>query len=220
MNFPRDIDCYMIVVKDNPTSEFYANYCINSWEAFGRDVKRFDAITPDTLNTVKSLKWSKYSQQYKYVKSKLKVEITKTERACFASHYSLWSLSAKTNKPLFILEHDAFLEKPDKLWYDEKYAMIHFDAAAMGSYVIMPWFARRIIHRLRTYEIASGPYGFLYRCAQFYKIEKKYVNSKHPLYYPASNQVMSAVHGNTVDHYINSSPDMIEKFGKHKFKMI
>lgn len=220
MRFPTNIDCYIIVIKNNEASEYYANYCIKSWSSFGLDVKIFDAVIPEMLPNLTYLKWTKYSTQDKYRNKGLKVKITDTEKACFTSHYLLWRKSAIENKSIFILEHDAYLEKPENLWYDENCGIIHFDKAAMGSYVIMPWFAKKLINEIKTIKIGTGPYGYLLNFSVLANLREKYINQSHPLYVAASNQVMSKKYGSTVEHYYNSDPNLIKEFGLHKFKMI
>lgn len=210
----------MIVIKGNEASEYYANHCIKSWKNFGINVKKFDAITPDDLPNNNFIKWKEYSDQDKYLLKGLKVPITDTEKACFTSHYMLWKKSAEENIPILVLEHDAYLETPENLWYDTTCGMIYFDKAAMGSYVIMPWFAKIIMDAIEMFNVGSGPYGFLYAVVVKYELKDLYVNDRHPLYVAASNQVMSKKYGNTIDHYYNSQPDLIKRHGKHKFIMI
>lgn len=216
-----DIDCYMIVIKDNEASEYYADFCSESWECFGIKVKRFDAITPKNLSEVNNLKWSKFSNQQKYIRRNLKVLITETEKACFMSHYLLWKKSAETNKPILILEHDVWLEKPNKLWYDEKCGIIFFDRAAMGSYVINPWFAKRLIEYIKNIKkILSGPYALIYNFSNEKNYTSLVINDCHKLYDPASRQVMSRKYGNTIEHYCNLYPEHFPKEHFHQFKMI
>lgn len=210
----------MIVIKDNPASEFYANYCTKTWEAYGIEVKRFDAITPKDLINHDDIMWKEYSTQDKYKKRNLKVPISETEKACFTSHYSLWKKSAEINKPILVLEHDAYLETPQNLWFDEKFGMIYFDKGAMGSYVIMPWFAKLLMKVIKKNTVSCGPYGFIYGFARRHNLLDKYVNDMHKLFTPASNQVMSKKYGNTIEHYYNSDPELVSEFGLHRFIMI
>lgn len=103
---------------------------------------------------------------------------------------------------------------------DEKYGIIFFDKAAMGSYVIQPWFARELVDAARSTIINSGPYGFIYALGVEKKISKKIVNDLHGMYKPASNQVMSQQYGNTIVHYCNLNPDHWEPDDFHAFKYI
>jgi hypothetical protein len=220
LKFPTKIDCYMIVIKDNEASEYYANYCTKRWEVFGLHVKRFDAIVPADLKNLTELRWTQYSMSKKYLKRNLKAEITDTEKSCFYSHYMLWKKCIEQNVPFMILEHDSYLEKPENLWYNSKYGIIFFDKAATGSYIIFPWFAQKIVKRLETATITSGLYAFIAAFAYSERLQNKVVNSMHEKYLPASNQVMSEKYGNTIEHFCTSNRDFFKKQQFHKFKKI
>jgi hypothetical protein len=207
-------------MKDNEASEYYANYCIKSWEAFGLEVKRFDAIVPKDLQNLNELKWEKYSSSIKYLKLNINVEFTDTEKGCFYSHYMLWKKCIEKQKPIMVLEHDAYLEKPENLWFDPEYGIIFFDKAATGSYVIFPWFAEKIVNFLARNTIKIGPYATIENIAIVEKIREKVVNVKHSMYKAASNQVMSDQYGNTIEHFCNSNRDLFNKKAFHKFKKI
>ncbi len=210
----------MIVMKGNDASEYYANYCIKSWEAFGIEVKRFDAIVPKDLEKLKDLRWEKYIASTKYTKRKINAEFTETEKSCFYSHYMLWKKCVEKNIPFMILEHDAYLENPENLWFEPTYGIIFFDKAATGSYIIFPWFAEKLIDFLKTNLITVGPYGTIEYFAIKEGIRNKVVNSKHKRYKAASNQVMSNIYGNTIEHFCTSHKHLFNKKDFHKFKKI
>lgn len=216
----RNVEFYMIVVKGNEASEYYADYCIPSWETLGVKVNRFDAITPKQLPKLKELKFSKYSSGSKYLKRKLKADITETEQACFYSHYTLWKKSIELNKPVMIIEHDAYLENPEKIWYDSSCGIMFFDMAAMGSYIINPWFAQQLTAHVRRQNISIGPYGMIAGFGKENNLQRLIVNDIHPLYDPGSRQVMSKKYGNTVIHYCNLYPEHFPPEAFHQFKMI
>lgn len=207
----------MIVIKGNEASEYYANYCRSSWQNFGITVNTFDAIVPNDLSNLNKIRFAKYSKGLKYTKRNLKAEITDTEKACFYSHYFLWEKCAKKNVPILILEHDSYLEHPDKLWFDMKYGMIFYDAAAMGSYVILPWFAKILLSYFKHRLVASGPYSFIENCAIDHKMKDLLVNVAHKKFKVASNQVMSDKYGNTIEHFCNSHPHFFNQKDFHEF---
>lgn len=207
----------MIVIKDNKASEYYAEYCKKSWENIGLKVNKFDAIVPKDLQNLNNIKWSTYSNQNKYTKLGLKVEITETEKACFYSHYTLWEKCISKQLPIMILEHDSYLETPNNLWFDTEYGIIFYDKAAMGSYIIMPWFARLLIDYIKSKKIEGGPYSIIHNCGRYNKISSKVINSSHKKYKAASNQVMSEIYGNTIEHFCNSNPELFNPEDFHKF---
>lgn len=211
----------MIVIKGNKTSEFYADYCTKSWTDIGLNVIRFDAITPDKLEEMSKYKhkWDKYVNRLNYIRRNLKIEISETEKSCFYSHYLLWEKCVRRNQPILVLEHDSYLEYPENIWIDFKYGMIFYDKAAMGSYIIFPWFAKEILKFLKKIHIDRGPYSLLYAFAHKYGLLEYFVNDKHLKYKVASNQVMSEEYGNTIEHnqvkFISS-----DDIPSHEFKKI
>lgn len=207
----------MIVVKNNEASEYYANYCTKSWEAVGLKVQRFDAIVPDNLNSLNQIRWKKYSDQKKYSRLNINVEITDTEKACFYSHYMLWKKCIEKKEPILVIEHDSYLEHPENLWIDSDCGMIFYDKASMGSYVIFPWFAQIVVNHLKKSGIGGGPYGILEDIARRHKAINKHVNIRHKRYKAASNQVMSDRYGNTIEHFCTSNPHLFNPDAFHKF---
>lgn len=209
---PEEIECRMIVIEDNEASNYYANYVRGSWENAGFTVTNFNAFTPENLPKDIKLNFSKYSSSGKYVYKKIKKVITKTEKACWYSHYFLWEECFFNNKPLLILEHDSLLIYPENLWFDDSYGIIFFDAAAMGSYIINPKFARELILSARNSTVSLGPYGYIYNFGR-----SKVVNNFHKKFKIASNQVMSKKYGNTINHYEGLDPN---EFIPHNFIVI
>lgn len=220
MKFPTFIDCYMIVIKGNEASEYYANYCKRSWENFGINVNVFDAIVPDDLQSLNKIRFTKYSSGTKYVSKNIEAEITDTEKSCFYSHYMLWEKCIKDNSPILVLEHDAYLEHPNKLWFDMNYGMIFYDNGATGAYIIFPWFAKLLLDYIKTHRISSGPYSSIEDCSIFYNARDALVNKKHKKFEAASNQVMSDKYGNTIEHFCNLNPELFNPEAFHKFKKI
>jgi GR25 family glycosyltransferase involved in LPS biosynthesis len=209
----------MIVIDGDERSEYYHDYCKQSWEDIGVSVQKFSAVTPKDLPRQRELKFAQYSTSPKYVARNLKVEISPTERACFYSHFRLWQECVFLNEPILVLEHDTLLEKPENVWYEEEFGMICYDKAAMGSYVINPWFAKRLVEHMYSIEINNGPFAHIRRFAELEKIDHLYVNDVHPKYNPASNQVMSKKYGNTIQHFVNEKPELFN-YKNHDFIII
>lgn len=214
------ITCNMIVIEDNETSQYYSTYCKPSWEGVGITVNNFKAVTPSDLYKHRQLKFSKYSSALKYTSKGLKAEITDTEKACWYSHFLLWQECCFINKPMLILEHDTYLEHPEKLWYNTKYGIIFFDKAAMGSYIIQPWFAKQLIDYSFSSVIGNGPYAIIHAMGVDRQLSSSIVNSSHHKFQAASNQVMSSKYGNTIEHYCTSFPHHWSPDQFHKFKVI
>jgi GR25 family glycosyltransferase involved in LPS biosynthesis len=116
---------YAIVIRDNSLSESGFKILNDSSKSVGNDftIKRFDAITPDTVT--QTMKESKVLWNYPWVgkeqclqtglrKSAYKTDNPKARVACAMSHYLLWKTCIKLDEPVMILEHDAmFIQKID-----------------------------------------------------------------------------------------------------------
>jgi hypothetical protein len=123
-------------------------------------------------------------------------------------------------EPLVILEHDCFLKKPDNLWYHDNYGIIFYDDAAMGSYVIQPWFAKMLVKFCMDITISSGPYSIIHILGFKTNMLHKIVNKSHRKFKPASCQVMSKRYGNTIEHYSNLHPEHWPDDSFYKFTEI
>jgi GR25 family glycosyltransferase involved in LPS biosynthesis len=207
----------MIVIKDNEASEYYANYCMKSWENYGIDVKKFNAIVPKDLPNLDHIKWHPYSTQIKYTNLNIQAEITDTEKSCFYSHYMIWKICIKKNLPVLVLEHDSYLIHPENLWLDMNYGIIFYDKASTGAYVIFPWYAKIIVEYMKTTMVGCGPYAFLEKCAVENNMINMHVNQKHKKYKAAADQVMSEKYGSTIEHYCTSNPELFDSDRFHKF---
>jgi hypothetical protein len=222
-------DAYTIVIRDNPASEYYYNYCAPSWKEIGIELKRFDAITPDRLKYEKELKFCEYLQMEKYIKKGITTAvITETEKACWYSHYKLWQDCILHNRPYLITEHDALLVHPERFWTDNKHGIIFYDTGAMGSYCIQPWYAKMLVEHLFYDIIEGGPYSLIGYFNDWVLRPKERHTLVRPDIYPekskfkmCSRQVMSKTHGNTIIHF----SDIMEgkekyNFGSHNFLII
>lgn len=135
----------MIRVKDDPVSEAYANYCSKSWEGF--ELKFYDAITPETLDDQRGLTFGRRANGR---------GLTGTERACFYSQYNLWRKCAVENRPILILEHDAWLRNPSAIQFNPHLEVQFFGQHAMEAVMFHPRFAKRIVNYCSKNEV-SGP---------------------------------------------------------------
>lgn len=154
----RDLKCFVIVVEDNPTSEFYFSKISPVWNSLGIFPSRFKAITPATLPADKLI--FRRNHAFKYIKTRGK-EFTETEKSCFTSHFLLWEKCVELNEKILVIEHDSIPFNPARLYYNEETWFKSFDMGAMGCYVIDPFFARLSITRIQEQGVCSGPMGEL-----------------------------------------------------------
>lgn len=141
----RPFDVYMIRILGDEVSETYANYCKKSWQVGGFDVNFFDAVTPENNDLENVLRFRKVN--------------TPQENACFASHYKLWQKSADTNRPILVLEHDAYLVNPDMIQYNPHVHLIYFGQHCMEAYLINPWWAAEMCKNMKRLKEVWGPFG-------------------------------------------------------------
>lgn len=110
LNQSYDIEvdaAYIIVVKDNPTSERMFLRCAKSCEDVGMPWKRWEAFdgthrdirVPDHLKNEKWISWIKVANDV----------LAPTEVAVMLTNISLWEHCIYLQKPIVILEHDAFM---------------------------------------------------------------------------------------------------------------
>lgn len=138
---------YMITIKDHVVSNYYKTMCITSWEEYF-NCHIFDAVTPETLPDQGGV--------IPFAPRKFNGNIfSKTERACFYSHFNLWKKCFEENLPLIVVEHDITLvrEIPDR-WFSE-YKMICLANAlkskgklatlAGGAYYLTPPIAKMLV---------------------------------------------------------------------------
>lgn len=197
---------YMIVVKDNPVSEYYASITIPRWKSFGYDVKVFDAITPETQASFELVFDKVYTKKYTKAFGTTKA-FTPTEKAVWYSHVSLWKLCAETNQNIIVLEHDSYLMYPDRVQDHSMYDFVTYDAGAMGCYMISPElakFACRVLIDNKT-PISCGPYGFLYDIlVHNIRYNFKGILKKTENHVVASNQIYNPEFKTTISHYEGS----------------
>lgn len=117
-----------IVIKDHEQSEqAYQNLC-NSSDMVGNqfNIEKFNAITPANVqNEIVKLK-IQWNYPWEGVQLDLATGLKKSAYptknrlarvACAVSHYKLWKACAALNKPILIMEHDAYFTQRLKGYY-------------------------------------------------------------------------------------------------------
>lgn len=99
---------YVIAIPTHEGSQRNADRCIESGKRYGVDIKKFDAITPETHDVESIFKQqgiptNNFSTKYSKRGNVL---------SCFLSHYTLWQSSVSHNEPYTIFEHDAIVNAP------------------------------------------------------------------------------------------------------------
>lgn len=151
-----DFDSYIIVIKDDPISEYYYNYVIPEWHKYDIYPQRVDAITPATLPDG-PLKFGNDTTRKQFVKH---VEYSATEIACWYSHYLLWKQISQNDRPAMIIEHDGW--PTERVGIHPLYHLYCY-AAGTGCYTITPALASRLAHDAERALISTGPLGFISR---------------------------------------------------------
>jgi hypothetical protein len=139
----------MIVNTEDPVSVAYMEYCAPSWDGF--DLRIFNAITPNNLEEHKGLTFGRRNGG---------VELSDTEKACFYSQYLLWKKCAMERMPILVLEHDAYLEKPEWIKFDTRFDCTFYGQHAMEAVMYHPRFAEAMINRLKSNTVI-GPMSFV-----------------------------------------------------------
>jgi len=111
---------FVIYVKGNNKSEQYARTCLQSChDKFNAEL--FAGVTPSTLDM--------YDKEYfnlrpmensraQVHKEKRNEKFYNTKKSCFLNHVRLWHKCVKLNKPIAVIEHDAFCLRP---WNNDKF---------------------------------------------------------------------------------------------------
>jgi hypothetical protein len=105
MIIETDIPVYTIVVPDNDVSKKYFQVSKQSFEQRGYSVIEWRATTPQTLGYYPELTYVPKQSSGSFLKP-----FTATEKAVWASHYSLWLHCVELNTPIIVAEHDAVLQ--------------------------------------------------------------------------------------------------------------
>lgn len=193
----------MIKIKDDDVSETYARYCRDSWTGFG--LRYFDAITPKDLPQMKGLTFGKRGND---------VDLTDTEKACFYSQYKLWQKCSIENRPILILEHDAWCAKPSHISFNPNLQVQFFGQHAMEAVMFHPAFCRRILDYVAKNEITGpmnlvdGLLGYFNRGEQsrYALPHARYMGKLAPVH-----SVIDPLLGTTVQHPSGTTVDRLEK---------
>lgn len=140
----------MIRIKDNPTSNYYADICSPNWMKVFDDFDYFDAITPKNMPSYLSFDINRLA---KYSRHDIRKPISDSEKAIWYSHYTLWRECANDKIPYIIVEHDSYLfqnpiNKIQELM-NLKYCKVYYDIDMLGqgAYYITPAFAQELLNR-------------------------------------------------------------------------
>lgn len=198
------IESYIIVVKDNPASEYYYNLVLPLWHQLGIQPTRFDAHTPQTISPDLIFGDCYFAG---YDGKGHKKQHTPTEKACFSSHYALWNKCWDNGSRMLILEHDAYPVDSSRIFDNEDFAFYGL-ARGMGAYVIAPSLAGVLVDRIQYHKdvIDTGPLGFIdYACRQQFKrgIRKEMKMSAgdiRDMNMPVRH-AFNPQYGLTIDHY-------------------
>jgi len=99
---------YIVYVKNNEKSEYYANYCLDSCkDKF--DAELFEGVTPDTLLDYEKIYDFDHISPSRAESFYLENEkLYRIKKSCFMNHVRLWNLCLETNQPLAFIEQDSF----------------------------------------------------------------------------------------------------------------
>jgi len=97
---------FVIALKDHPISESQLADCLTSAKEHGWNVEIFWGVNGNTLTDDS---WKSIGVTPRLDKPTMNKRGT---WGCFFSHWNLWNLCVKLNKPIIILEHDAIIQQP------------------------------------------------------------------------------------------------------------
>lgn len=99
---------YIIKIQGNQLSENLAQDCAGSCQQAGMPYKFWDAYD----GTTEKIKVPSHHGQFMNLLKITDHYLTRSETACALSHISLWVHCVEIDRPIVILEHDAFMIKP------------------------------------------------------------------------------------------------------------
>ena len=188
----------MILMKQNPISMYYRGRVQRSWEDRGFKIQYYDAITPDKLKDCSGLTFGT-----KLTGRGAPREFTETEKSVWYSHYYLWMHAANKDRPIIVIEHDAFLAIPIPQKHltlkNQDYNIVTYchnkkggeiSDTPCGAYLINNKIAEKMIKDLSDTVINCNCDGFLMEYI------KKFGES-YPLY---CRQIQENNVGTTIDH--------------------
>lgn len=126
----RIAETCIIAIKDNPVSEKSAQTALESCLAAGQINPQiyagYDGTNLDTITTPHRLQVN--DSVMKWIKV-LDSALSITEVACALSHISLWAHCITINRPIVILEHDAYMLRPfEQMSYTNSVEYLGHDA--------------------------------------------------------------------------------------------
>lgn len=202
-----DIPTYMIIIKDNPISEYYASSTIPVWTKNGYNVTRYAACTPENLPLYFKLNLGQMKND-RYRARGIFKEFTPGEIGCWYSHVALWKKCIDLNEKILILEHDSYLFFPEYMNVSSKYDFVTFSEGT-ACYIISPKFASFLWKRLAVEHlpINVGPYGYIDDIIKRNRLSYKGILQRDHDYIKAAFQVHNPKYGATIDHYKNTAAE-------------
>jgi len=166
-----------------------------SWTEANFDVQLYDAVTPETI--------ADQVDQIQFIPKGDGRDNTNTEIACFYSQYNLWKRCYETGTPTLVLEHDALLFEPEKVFYDDRFFITYFGQHAMEAVLYRPEFCEKVLYFLSQNQTSASPLavmefvngiGHQYR-SNISAPTASFIGVNSPV-----KCVMDADHGNTIVH--------------------
>ena len=204
----------MIVIREDPISEAYYSKVEKSWAQF--NLRRFDAITPETLPSDEELEGEINFGK----RGKNKRDLTPTEKAAFYSQFLLWKKCAVEKVPLLILEHDAWCASPSAIQFNRDLSVQYFGQHAMEAVMYHPDFAIRLVRGIKSGIPVTGPMLYVDMQLGFFSsmgelmINKQSRNCHpHARYQGKMAPVKSCIdpnYGTTIDHDKSSTLDRLK----------
>lgn len=207
----KNFKTIMIRVKGNPTSEAYARYCARSWEGF--NLRFYDAVTPDTLKDQQGIRWGLRANGK---------EPSPTEKSVYYSQYNLWKKCYVENVPILILEHDAWLEDPSRIYFNPDLDVQYFGQHAMEAIMLHPRFAKHLMDYHERNKV-SGPMKTFDLLLGYNRVQSRY-GKPHARYlgpYAPVKHVIDPSLGTSVKHIDGgSTADRLTTGDEDLFKVI
>lgn len=190
-----EFETWMIRIKGNNISEGYANYCLPSWTNAGFDVQLYDAVTPETI--------ADQPDQIEFIPKGDSRDNTDTEIACFYSQYNLWKRCYETGTPTLVLEHDALLFNPERVFYDDRFFITYFGQHAMEAVLFRPEFCEKILDFISENSISASPFQLMEFVNGIYAPYRSEISVPTASFIGINSPVkcvMDPDHGNTIVH--------------------
>ena len=89
------MNIWMIVLSNDPTSQYYSEMCLDQWHRLGYNIIKKEGTTPDNLGTELRFAERKFNGN----------RFTDIEKAIWYSHFNIWK---EVREPTYIIEHDTY----------------------------------------------------------------------------------------------------------------